>query len=308
MKEELGEGRFSADGSYVANSVDPLAKNDVWLDGLSKKAIREAKEAKDRMDAKQKQREEEENKNEEQLTQLRDDCLIGLLSLVRPGETVARALTRLGNAKKRVETSSSSTSTSTSAAAAAESDAMDVDSSSSAPTSLTPPQRYAKKINSLTHLASTLLSSHGELEIYDQTYEEIIKTLRSEGAVRRDWVPPTDPDIALEEKEEWEAKEATRKEKEEARAASGAAPGRSRVVIARPGAGQAPSPPQGGRFVYKWNPAPPGQPEGQENGPYGRAEMEGWIAGGFFGAVDEAERILVKREGENEWTRWREVR
>lgn len=303
MKDELNEGRFSTDGSYVANSTDPLAKNDVWLDGVSKKAIREAREAKERMDAKQKQREEDESKNEEQLTQLRDDCLIGLLSLVRPGETVARALTRLGNAKKRVEAAPSSSSTSTSASSAP-SDAMDVDSSS-APAPLTPSQRYAKKIDRLTHLASTLLSTHGELEIYDQTSEEIVSTLRSEGAVRRDWAPPTDPDLALEEKEEREAKERVQREKDEARAAAGggAAAGRSRVVIARPGAGQAA--PSGGRFVYKWNPPPPGQPEGQENGPYGRGEMEGWIAGGYFG--DDAGRILVKKEGESEWKRWKEV-
>jgi hypothetical protein len=38
---------------------------------------------------------------------------------------------------------------------------------------------HDKKIDRLTHFASTLLSAHGELEIYDQTYEDIIKTLKS---------------------------------------------------------------------------------------------------------------------------------
>ncbi|GAA5862133.1 hypothetical protein JCM8547_007749 [Rhodosporidiobolus lusitaniae] len=322
MKDELNEGRFSADGSYVANKVDPLAKNDVWLDGVSKKAIREAREAKERMDARQKQREEDEAKNEEQLTQLRDDCLIGLLSLVRPGESVAKALNRLGNAKKRAEAAEEREGSvggkgkSAAASSAASGDAMEVDSgpshtSSSSSVPLTSVQRYARKINRLTHLASTLLSSHGELEIYDQTYDEIIRTLKSEGAVRRDWVPPTDPDLEQEEEEERREKERVMREKEEAKAAAGGRGATNRVKIARPGAGAGGAAGAGagaaGRFFYKWNPPQPGQAEGQENGPYGSAEMEGWIAGGYFG--EEASRIFVrKEESPGEWKSWKELR
>ncbi|BGP13972.1 hypothetical protein JCM10213_005557 [Rhodosporidiobolus nylandii] len=307
MKEELNEGRFSADGSYVENKKDPLATHDVWLDGLSKKAIREAKEAKDRMDARQKQREEEEAKNDEQLTQLRDDCLIGLLSLVREGESVARALTRLGQAKKRAEASEGGAQKAAKDKAAA-SDAMDLDegaapstaTASSSDTDLPPSKRYAKKIDRLTHLASTLLSSHGELEIYEQTYEDIIKTLKSEGAVRRDWSPPKDPDLAREKAEE---EEAAQKKADEAAAAKGQ--GRSRVVIARPGAG-APPPPAGPTYHYKWLNPPTGQPPEQEFGPYDRPTFESWIAGGYFG--DDASRITVRKEGEQEWKAWKELR
>ncbi|GAA5888219.1 hypothetical protein JCM6882_000326 [Rhodosporidiobolus microsporus] len=307
MKDELAEGRFSADGSYVANKDDPLANHDAWLSGLSKRSIKAAKEAKDRMDARAKQREEEDAKNEEQLTQLRDDCLIGLLSLVRPGESPAKALTRLGNAKKRADA--------TAAAAKQDDNAMEVDdsagpsstSASSSSASLTPSARYAKKIERLTHLASTLLSSHGELEIYDETYEAIIKTLKSEGAVRRDWVPPTDPDIEVEEREEREAKDKAAAEKAAAREAAG---GRSRVVIARPGAGA--SAPAAhtvtAQYFYRWKEAPPGQPAEQEFGPYDRPTFEAWIAGGYFGDPKEADRISVKKEGQEGWKSWREVR
>lgn len=328
MKEELDEGRFTADGTYTANAKDPLEDHDVWLSGLSKRSIREAREAKERMDAKQREREAEEARSEEQLTQLRDDCMIGLLGLVRPGETPAKALTRLGKAKKRADELAASKEPKTAAAAAAskgkgkgkadgDNDAMDLDegdpaaasAASTGSSALTPSQRYNKKIDRLTHYASTLLSSHGELEIYDQSYEDIIKTLKAEGAVRRDWVPPTDPDLALEEQEE----RAHAKAQAEADAAASAAEngksgGRSRVVIARPTASStAASTAPSTQYFYKWRSPPPGQPADQEYGPYDRATLEGWIAGGYFGGP-EADRIFVRTDGgAQSYRSWQEV-
>jgi CD2 antigen cytoplasmic tail-binding protein 2 len=284
MKEELAEGRFSADGSYVANTVDPLANHDTWLNGLSKVQIRQAKEAKERMDQKNREREKEESmRGEEQLTQLRDDCLIGLLTQVRQGETVAGALNRLGRNKKRVEQLSN-------------------DSSESSIS------RYTDKINRLTHFASTLLSSHGELEIYDQSYEDIIKTLKMEGAVRRDWVPPQDSlqDQELERKEEVEWKERERQEKEQKNRESGGVTkeGRSRVVISRPTTTSTSS-----KYWYKWNPAPQGQNPDEKYGPFERNELESWINQGYFGD-NEASRILLRRDGDDhaEFKKWNEVR
>jgi CD2 antigen cytoplasmic tail-binding protein 2 len=169
---------------------------------------------------------------------------------------------------------------------------------------LSPAQRYAKKIDRLTHFASTLLSSHGELEIYDETYEQIIKTLKAEGAVRRDWVPPVDPDI---EREEAEAAAHAKAEADAASAARGASSGRSRVVIARPGAGApAAAPPTGPQYFYKWNSPPPGQPPDQEYGPYDRATFEQWVAGGYFG--EDASRITVRKDGEQNWASWKDLR
>lgn len=337
MKEELAEGRFTADGTYTANAKDPLADHDVWLSGVSKRAIRAAREAKERMDARQREREAEEaSRSEEQLTQLRDDCMIGLLTLVRPGETVARALTRLGKAKARADERQQATTAATSAAGKDKGkgkadDAMDLEEDhnngdggeqtaiGTNTTTTSPSQRYDKKIDRLTHFASTLLSAHGELEIYDQTYEDIIKTLKSEGAVRRDWVPPTDPDIVLEEKEEAAAaaQEKARADADAAAAGSGKQSGRSRVVIARPTAAASSSGSTGGAgsqaaaagqvYYYKWRSPPPGQPADQEYGPYDRATLQGWIAGGYFGGAD-AERILVRADGEDRtWREWQQV-
>ncbi|GAA5996414.1 uncharacterized protein JCM10292_007592 [Rhodotorula paludigena] len=322
MKEELAEGRFTADGTYTANTADPLATHDVWLDGLSKRSIRAAREAKERADARQRQREADEARSDEQLTQLRDDCMIGLVQLVRPGETVAKALNRLGAAKKRAEADEAARKDEGQGQGKGKrrSDGMDLDEGDTAlPSASSSPalasQRYAAKIDRLTHFASTLLSAHGELEIYDQQHADLVQTLKSEGAVRRDWVPPVDPDVEREEREAAEharrEKEARDRERAEHRSASGGG-GRSKVVIARPGAaggggGAAGTSSAGPRFFYKWNEPPPGQPEGQEYGPYDRAALEGWVQGGYFG--DGAGRISVRREDEQgRWTKWSEVR
>ncbi|GAA6020044.1 hypothetical protein JCM11491_004908 [Sporobolomyces phaffii] len=291
MKDELAEGRFSADGSYVANSVDPLAAHDSWLTGLSKVQIRQAREAKERMDAKARERDQDDAmQGEAQLTQLRDDCLIGLLSEVRPGETVARALNRLGTNKKRAQ------------ALEANDEGTRVASS----------QRYTTKINRLTHFASTLLSAHGELEIYDQSHDDIVKTLKMEGAVRRDWVPPTDSreDQEMERREEvaWKERERDEKERNHARNRDGASTteGRSRVVISRPTTS---STARSTKFWYKWNPAPAGQNPDEKYGPFEQAELESWIQQGYFGD-HEASRILLRRDGDDQspFKRWNEVK
>lgn len=324
MKEELAEGRFTADGTYTANAKDPLEDHDAWLSGVSKRSIRAAREAKERMDARQREREAEEARSDEQLTQLRDDCMIGLLSLVRPGETVARALTRLGNAKKRVDARAAE-SPASEGKGKGKADGMDLDENdlASRSSSASASARYTKKIDRLTHFASTLLSAHGELEIYDQSHEDIIQTLKAEGAVRRDWVPPADPDLELEAAEEaaQARADAQAKADEEAAAAAASRSGRSRVVIARPtayagnnGSAAGPTAATTPQYSYKWRSPPPGQPADKEYGPYDRATLEGWIAGGYFGGPD-AERIWVRTQGggggggdqQQGWRAWKEV-
>ena len=290
MQDELAEGRFSADGSYVRNAEDPLATHDTWLDGLSKKAIKAARDSKQRMEDEARRREEAEAKGDEAIAQARDDCLIGLLSLIREGESVTTALGRLGSARKKVVKKNIKTKPSAH-------DEMEVDDDTTmAPVDEPAPRAEEdpalKKIDRITLLASTLLAQ-GELEIYDMSYESIIKTLKEEGAVRRDWVPPRDPDI---EREATEAATAAR----EAAASSG-----RRVLIARPGASVAGGPTATTKYSYKWIVPQEGQPEGQEYGPFPRSELEGWISQGYFGPG--AEKIAVKPEGKDVWVTWRDA-
>ncbi|KAK4053095.1 hypothetical protein OIV83_001830 [Microbotryomycetes sp. JL201] len=293
MADELSEGRFTTDGTYVRNAEDQGAKHDAWLNGLSKKAIKAARESKQRMEEEARRREQEANKGEDALTQERDDCMIGLLSLIREGESVSSALNRLGgNRKKHVKRKIK-----------VKGDDMDVDDDGPNAAALSavneqPTQAQAeaddpvlKKINRITFFASTLLAQ-GELEIYSKTYEDILKTLRAEGAVRRDWIPPRDPDIVKEEQE------ASARAKEEA------ASGGKRSLIARPSSATAP-PPSSTRMYYKWLTPAAGTSPDQEYGPFSKDELHSWIVNGYFGP--NAEKIQIKAEGGSKWTTWAEA-
>ncbi|SGY40767.1 BQ5605_C003g02419 [Microbotryum silenes-dioicae] len=308
MADELNEGRFSADGTYVRNNDDPLATHDKWLDGVSKASIRAARESKKRMDEQARKKEEEEARGAEAMAQQRDDCLIGLLSLVRPGESITMALNRLGKRRRKVakkvvrpkvrdgdEAMDLDEQTTTSSEVSKgkqreEEEAEDVDPA-------------VKMIDRITYLASTLLAQ-GELEIYDTSYEAIIQTLKEEGAVRREWVPPVDPDIAKEEEEE--------------RLASLAQPrrgliARPNVVTARPSSStpQAVATavnPNGRKFFYKWKVPQADQVPNQEYGPFGTEEIETWIQGGFLGPQGANIVVRVEGQGGQAWTNWQEAK
>ncbi|KAM0792492.1 hypothetical protein ACM66B_005164 [Microbotryomycetes sp. NB124-2] len=295
MADELSEGRFTTDGSYVRNAEDQGAKHDAWLNGLSKKAIKAARESKQRMEEEAKRREQEANKGEEALTQERDDCMIGLLSLIREGETVSSALNRLGgnrkkHVKRKIKAKGDDMEVDDEGSGATDSAAFNGGSQSQAQAEADDP--VLKKINRITFFASTLLAQ-GELDIYSRTYEDILKTLRSEGAVRRDWVPPRDPDIAKEEAEA------------DARARENAASSGKRSLIARPSAGTAAPRPYSTKLMYKWVTPAAGTSADQEYGPYSKEELHGWIVGGYFGP--QADRIQLRAEGGSRWTSWAEA-
>lgn len=287
MADELSEGRFGADGSYVANANDPLATHDTWLDGVSKASIKAARESKKRMDDDQKARDDAEVQDEGALAQERDDCLIGLLSLIKEGETVARALARLGKQKIKVVKSKPKR-----APKPKTQDGMDLDEETTvvASTKSIEIDPAAVKIDRLTHLASTLLSSHGDLEIYDQTYEDIIKTLKAEGAVRRDWVPPKDK---LDESTSTTYTPTSTENQFS-----------NRTIISRPSIAPRPIP-STIQFFYKWLTAPVGQPPDQEFGPYNNTEISSWVSGGYFG--DRGANITVRIVGVEGWKRWSDI-
>lgn len=100
MKDEMSEGRFTADGSYEANRKDPDAVYDNWLTAVTTKDIEIAQKAKERQDALFKARSQQLAAS----SMSRIDCLKALIEgtggLVKPGESVQVALARLGKARK----------------------------------------------------------------------------------------------------------------------------------------------------------------------------------------------------------------
>jgi CD2 antigen cytoplasmic tail-binding protein 2 len=90
MKAEQEEGRFDEEGNYVRKAYDPDAAEDVWLDGLSKKDIKRAREAHAKREAERKERERIED------TISLSDVLSTMIAHLDVGETPMDALVRHG--------------------------------------------------------------------------------------------------------------------------------------------------------------------------------------------------------------------
>lgn len=95
MKSEQEEGRFDDQGNFVRKAADPDAVHDSWLEGVSKKEMKKAKEAADKRD------EERRQKIIEDDAVLTSDVLKSLIPYLERGETVLEALARLGRAKDK---------------------------------------------------------------------------------------------------------------------------------------------------------------------------------------------------------------
>lgn len=240
MKDEMEEGRFTADGTYQANSKDPDAVYDNWLTAVTTKDIEAAQKAKERQDALFRARSQQLAAS----SLSRIDCLKALIEgtggLVKPGESVQAALARLGKARKEEQeaekerlkkerrknkasnapkrdfdapddpaTHHPSVTSSSAANSANKTETQDMDldplaapnpsassilkgkgketDSSSSTNANDSPTKIA--IDRLTTLASTLLGVHGETDIYEETYEGVIRQLIAEGEVPRGWTP-----------------------------------------------------------------------------------------------------------------------
>lgn len=95
MKSEQEEGRFDEHGNFVRKAADPDAVHDSWLEGVSKKDMKKAKEAADKRD------EERRRKTLADDKVLTSDVLRTLIPCLEYGETVLEALARLGPGKEK---------------------------------------------------------------------------------------------------------------------------------------------------------------------------------------------------------------
>lgn len=95
LKAEEDEGRFDESGNFVRRAVDPEAVNDNWLEGLSRKDMRKAKEAQE------KREDDRRRKVMEADAVLTSDLLSRLISRLETGETSLEALARLNKGKEK---------------------------------------------------------------------------------------------------------------------------------------------------------------------------------------------------------------
>ncbi|KAE8152444.1 hypothetical protein BDV25DRAFT_151148 [Aspergillus avenaceus] len=188
MKTEQEEGKFDDQGNYIRKAVDPDAIYDSWLEGVSKKDIRRAKEAAEKRDA---ERKEKDRINDSLLT---GDVLKTIITHLEKGETILEALARLGKGaqkkpkwqNKRNKNRSKQNGEGTKDTEMTEDD----------------PKEVARKqaIDTLTGAADVLMT-RGQAEIYDTERELLTRQYRRETG--EDWVdqPTEDADIASGEQE-----------------------------------------------------------------------------------------------------------
>ncbi|KAL5336243.1 hypothetical protein BJX70DRAFT_373096 [Aspergillus crustosus] len=171
MRTEQEEGRFDEQGNYVRKAADPDAVHDSWLEGVSKKDIRSAKEAAEKREA---ARKEKDRRDDSVLT---SDALRNLITHLQRGETALDALARIGKGapkKPKWQTKRKKTQTK------GDEDTEMVEDD---------PKEVARKdkIEAVTG-AADILMARGEVEIYDTEREVLTRQYRRETG--EEWVDP----------------------------------------------------------------------------------------------------------------------
>lgn len=188
MRTEQEEGKFDDQGNYVRKAADPDAVYDSWLDGVSKKDIRLAKEASDRRDAERRERDRMDD------SLLTSDVLKTLITYLNRGETTLEALARIGKGvqrKPKWQNKSRNRNRSKQSGTAAEDAEMTEDD----------PNETARKqaIDAITGAADVLMV-RGQAEIYDAERELLMRQYRRETG--EDWVDPPESTDTNHEAEE----------------------------------------------------------------------------------------------------------
>ncbi|KAI1614830.1 hypothetical protein EDD37DRAFT_609279 [Exophiala viscosa] len=175
MRSEMEEGRFDEQQNYVRKAADPDAKHDVWLEGFSKKQMRQAKEAADKREEERRQRAIEDD------AKSKADVLAELIPLLERGETILEALARLGKSKDRKPKWQKN-----------KNKKQNSDSSADHATSQDDPAEKARKekVEAITGAADILLT-RGQPEVYDSEREVLMRQYQRETGEA--WIDPPEP-------------------------------------------------------------------------------------------------------------------
>ncbi|KAJ3232138.1 Ras- protein Rab-2A [Chytriomyces hyalinus] len=170
MNNEMEEGGFDENFNYI-RTLDEHAFHDKWLGGISGDEIKRAKVASDRQKARISAMDamEEEDADE-------NSCWKTVLSFMKPKETVAGALKRLGgpkkipawkkNQKKKLDSSTAETEETPEAA-----------------------ELRKKSLADLITVTDSLTGQYGRYDVMEQTYESLARILRIANLLDDNWQP-----------------------------------------------------------------------------------------------------------------------
>ncbi|PWW72603.1 hypothetical protein C7212DRAFT_366400 [Tuber magnatum] len=177
MQNEMDEGRFDEAGNFIRKAAEKDAVHDSWLEGVSRKDMRRAKEAMEKREAEKRERMKEED------AMPTSQVLADLIPCLEKGETILEALARLGTADKRRKKQANKNSWRQKKKAAANSEEMEVDKGKDG---IDPIEaRRKESVERITGAADRLLT-RGQPEIYDESRESLIRQYCRETG--EDWV------------------------------------------------------------------------------------------------------------------------
>ncbi|KAI8587002.1 hypothetical protein BDZ88DRAFT_454478 [Geranomyces variabilis] len=169
MEEEMEEGDFDESGHYIRKRDEHLI-HDSWLQGVTKDQMEKARAAHERQ---QIQSDEPSDADEN----IKDPNLIWLkvIQVMKPKESIPKALRRLAGAKKPLGNRNKWKKDKKGEERVAEED----------------PQAAQRKqdLDKLTSYSDRLMGL-GVTDVYDLTYEQVVRTLRSADLLYEDWQPP----------------------------------------------------------------------------------------------------------------------
>ncbi|MCJ1387218.1 hypothetical protein MMC18_000058 [Xylographa bjoerkii] len=175
LRAEKEDGGFDEQLNYVRKAADPDAVHDAWLQGVSKKDMKKAKEAED------KREQERRQKIREADAVLTSDLLKTLILHLQKTESVLEALARLGRSKEKKKPRWQNKNKNKRKA----SDEMEVDVERSPEDPAEIKRREA--VEAVTEAADQLLT-RGQNEIYDAERELLLRQWERE--TEEPWIEP----------------------------------------------------------------------------------------------------------------------
>ncbi|KAF2718367.1 hypothetical protein K431DRAFT_231082 [Polychaeton citri CBS 116435] len=189
LRQEEEEGQYDEAGNYVRKATDPDAINDSWLEGLSKKDMRRAKEAQE------KREEEKRRRRMEADATLSSDLLDTLVRHLETGETPLEALQRLKKDEKKEKKVPKWK------LKRQEKNKMDVDAGGAEEAAnghgsgaAHPAERIRREAVEAITGAADALYSRQQLDIYETERERLLRQYKRETG--EDWQPPAAEQLA----------------------------------------------------------------------------------------------------------------
>lgn len=265
MKDELEEGYFDGSGMYIWNKRDASEVKDSWLDSIDWVKVqhgkRKVKKGEAEPGSSNAMEEDEDDQKDEEVDILA--LYKQMLHLLKPGETVLKAIKRIGAESGKPMSASERLKQKKQAAKLGDKNNGTDTSATSESATLTTQQQAADNVTKLTELADTILSATGNMDVYQETYESVTFKIKREETKKMSTAVNDDDDMFGDG---FEAKKDDAPSKEDESGAAAAAGGSISDASDEV------------RWEFKWE----DKEEAPVYGPHTSTEMHSWVTEGYF--------------------------